>query len=98
MNAGAAYVAHEGESAPGLSQRDSDILEFERYWWKFAGAKEQAVREKFDMGSTRYYQVLNALIDRPEALEADPLLVRRLRRLRASRQRQRSARRLGFEI
>lgn len=85
-------------TAPGLTQRDSDILEFERHWWKYAGAKEQAVREKFDMSSTRYYQVLNALIDRPEALEADPLLVRRLRRLRASRQRQRSARRLGFEV
>jgi hypothetical protein len=84
--------------APGLTQRDSDILEFERHWWKYAGAKETAVREKFDMSSTRYYQVLNALIDRPEALEADPLLVRRLRRLRASRQRQRSARRLGFEL
>ena len=83
---------------PGLTQRDREILEFERHWWKYAGAKEQAVREKFDMSSTRYYQVLNALIDRPEALEADPLLVRRLRRLRASRQRQRSARRLGFEL
>jgi hypothetical protein len=83
---------------PALSERDRDILEFERHWWKYAGAKETAVREKFDMSSTRYYQVLNALIDRPEALEADPLLVRRLRRLRAARQRQRSARRLGFEI
>ena len=98
MDAANAFVAHEGEDTPGLSQRDREILEFERHWWKFAGAKEQAVREKFDMGSTRYYQVLNALIDRPEALEADPLLVRRLRRLRAARQRQRSARRLGFEL
>ena len=88
----------EQETAAGLSQRDREILEFERQWWKYAGAKEQAVREKFDMSSTRYYQVLNALIDRPEALEADPLLVRRLRRLRAARQRQRSARRLGFEV
>jgi hypothetical protein len=83
---------------PTLSERDRDILEFERQWWKYAGAKETAVREKFDMSATRYYQVLNALIDRPEALQADPLLVRRLRRLRATRQRQRSARRLGFEI
>ena len=83
---------------PSLSDRDRDILEFERQWWKYAGAKETAVREQFDMSATRYYQVLNALIDRPEALEADPLLVRRLRRLRATRQRQRSARRLGFEI
>ena len=74
------------------------MLDFERQWWKYAGAKEQAVREKFDMSSTRYYQVLNALIDRPEALAADPLLVRRLRRLRATRQRQRSARRLGFDL
>ncbi|MET1058298.1 MAG: DUF3263 domain-containing protein [Nocardioides sp.] len=81
-----------------LSARDTEILEFERQWWKYAGAKEQAVREKFDMSATRYYQVLNALIDKPEALAADPLLVRRLRRLRAARQRQRSARRLGFEL
>jgi hypothetical protein len=50
------------------------------------------------MSATRYYQVLNALIDRPEALAFDPLLVRRLRRLRAARQRARSARRLGFEV
>ena len=94
----AEHITAGQETAAGLSQRDRDILEFERHWWKYAGAKEQAVRENFDMSSTRYYQVLNALIDRPEALEADPLLVRRLRRLRASRQRQRSARRLGFEI
>jgi hypothetical protein len=94
----AEHIAAGQETAAGLSQRDRDILEFERHWWKYAGAKEQAVRDKFDMSSTRYYQVLNALIDRPEALEADPLLVRRLRRLRASRQRQRSARRLGFDI
>lgn len=99
---GAEPVVHspatEPVTTPELSERDRDILDFERQWWKFAGAKEQAVREKFDMSSTRYYQVLNALLDRPEALEHDPLLVRRLRRLRAQRQRQRSARRLGFEI
>lgn len=98
MDAANALPDGAGEVAPGLSDRDRDILEFERQWWKYAGAKETAVREKFDMSSTRYYQVLNALIDRPEALEADPLLVRRLRRLRAARQRQRSARRLGFEV
>lgn len=80
-----------------LSDRDSQILEFERQWWKYAGAKEQAIRDLFDMSATRYYQVLNALLDRPEALAADPMLVKRLRRMRAARQRQRSARRLGFE-
>ncbi len=98
----AATHAHEDttavEAAVELSERDCEILDFERQWWKYAGAKEQAVRDKFDMSATRYYQVLNALIDRPEALAHDPLLVRRLRRLRAARQRQRSARRLGFEV
>ena len=81
-----------------LSARDAEILAFERQWWKFAGAKEQAIRDKFQMSATRYYQVLNALIDKPEALAQDPLLVKRLRRLRASRQRSRSARRLGIDL
>ncbi len=80
-----------------LSDRDREILAFERHWWKYAGAKEQAIRNLFDMSATRYYQVLNALIDRPAALVADPMLVKRLRRLRASRQRARSARRLGLD-
>jgi Protein of unknown function (DUF3263) len=81
-----------------LSDRDREILAFERQWWKYAGAKEQAIRELFDMSATRYYQVLNALLDRPEALAADPMLVKRLRRLRTARQRARSARRLGIEV
>jgi Protein of unknown function (DUF3263) len=81
-----------------LSDRDVEILAFERQWWKFAGAKEQAVRDKFQMSATRYYQVLNALIDKPEALVQDPLLVKRLRRLRAARQRFRSAKRLGIDL
>src|SRR3954451_14884520 len=67
------------DDQPALSDRDREILEFERQWWKYAGAKETAVREQFDMSATRYYQVLNALIDRPEAMEVD-LLVRRRRR------------------
>lgn len=81
-----------------LPERDQQILEFERQWWKFAGAKEQAIREQFDMSATRYYQVLNALIDQPEALAFDPMLVKRLQRMRAARQRARSARRLGIEL
>jgi len=80
-----------------MTERELEILAFERQWWKYAGAKETAVRDLFDMSATRYYQVLNVLIDRPEALVADPMLVKRLRRLRASRQRTRSARRLGLD-
>jgi hypothetical protein len=90
---------HEGREPVGeLSARDAEILTFERQWWKFAGAKEQAIRDKFQMSATRYYQILNALIDKPEALAQDPLLVKRLRRLRATRQRNRSAKRLGIDL
>src|SRR5215211_2227098 len=80
-----------------LDRREREILAFEGQWWKYAGAKEQAIRELFDMSATRYYQVLNALIDKPEALSADPMLIKRLRRLRSSRQRARAAKRLGLE-
>jgi hypothetical protein len=81
-----------------LTEREQAVLAFERQWWKYAGAKEQAIRDLFDMSATRYYQVLNALIDRPEAMTFDPMLVKRLRRLRAARQRARSARRLGVQV
>jgi len=83
--------------AAELSERDREIIAFERQWWKYAGAKEQAIKELFDMSATRYYQVLNGLIDSPVALAHDPMLIKRLRRLRASRQRARSARRLGVQ-
>lgn len=91
----AATEAVHAESS--LSERDQQVLAFERQWWKYAGAKEQAIRELFDMSATRYYQVLNALIDDPAALAHDPMLVKRLRRMRSSRQRERTARRLGSD-
>lgn len=83
---------------PELSDRDRKMLEFERQWWKFAGSKEEAIRQQFDMSGTRYFQILNDLIDRPEALAADPLLVKRLRRMRSSRQKARAARNLGMRL
>jgi hypothetical protein len=98
---GGEHQADEGQAAgydDGLNRRDREILAFERQWWKYAGSKEDAIKELFSMSATRYYQVLNALVDRPEALAADPMLVKRLRRLRASRQKARAARRLGFEV
>lgn len=81
----------------GLDQRDIDILDFERSWWKHAGVKEQAIKERFDMSATRYYQVLNELLEKPEAMEHDPILVKRLKRLRMYRQKQRVARLLGAD-
>ena len=79
-------------TAPGLTSRELAMLSFERQWWRAAGAKETAIRDRFGLSPTRYYQVLNALVDRSEALAADPLLVRRLRRVRAARQRTRPSR------
>ena len=90
-NAVAATPPVTGEAT--LSERDLAILDFERQWWKFAGAKEQAVRELFDLSATQYYQVLSTLIDSPAALAAEPMLVKRLRRLRETRQRERTQRR-----
>jgi hypothetical protein len=98
MDAANALSTMTAPSTGELSERDQRILEFERQWWKYAGAKEQAVRDLFDMSATRYYQVLNSLLDRPEAMAFDPMLVKRLRRLRSARQRTRSARRLGIEV
>ncbi|MCM4077307.1 DUF3263 domain-containing protein [Paractinoplanes hotanensis] len=74
---------------PALGEREQQILAFEARWWKHAGSKEQAIRDTFGLGSTRYYQLLNALLDNPAALEHDPVLVGRLRRLRSSKARTR---------
>jgi hypothetical protein len=75
--------------AKQLGEREQQILAFEARWWKHAGSKEQAIRDTFGLGSTRYYQLLNALLDDPAALEHDPVLVGRLRRLRSTRARTR---------
>lgn len=79
-----------------LSEHDLAILEHERAWWKYPGAKESSIREKFGLSATRYYMQLNRIIEDPAALEADPLLVRRLIRLRDARRVQRSADRLSL--
>ena len=90
MDAGAAHVVE----SLALDERDASILSFERQWWRYAGAKEDAIRDLFGMTATQYYQVLNSLIDSPAALAQDPVLVKRLLRMRAARRRGRSARAL----
>jgi len=75
-----------------LTDLEVRILEFERNWWRFAGAKETAIKELFDLTAPRYYQLLNDLIDREDALLAAPMLVKRLRRLREARMAARTAR------
>jgi len=70
-----------------LTDRDRAILDFERSWWSESGPKEAHIRERFELSATRYYQILNELLESPEANEYDPLVVRRLRRMRGRRRR-----------
>jgi hypothetical protein len=72
-----------------LTDRDREILDFERSWWTEPGPKDTAIRARFELSGTRYYQHLTELQDDPDALAYDPLLVRRLRRARDRRRRAR---------
>lgn len=72
-------------SVSTLTELEVRILEFEKNWWRYAGAKESAIKELFDMKPPAYYQLLNNLIDRPDAMVAAPMLVKRLRRIRDAR-------------
>jgi hypothetical protein len=81
-----------------LDQRSRDVLDFEREAWKLTVTKERAIRERFGFSPSRYHQVLHRIIDRPEALVYDPMLVRRLRRVREVRRRARTASGLGVRV
>jgi hypothetical protein len=82
----------------GLDERERRILDFERDAWRLKVAKERAIRETFGISATRYHQLLHRAVDRPEALAYDPMLVRRLRRLREIRRKRRTAHRLGIRL
>jgi hypothetical protein len=88
----------KAEEGAALEQRDRELLDFEREAWKLRIPKERAIRERFGFSSARYHQLMNRAIDRPEALTYDPMLVRRLRRIRDARRRKRTAGRLGIPL
>ena len=73
------------ETSAALSDLEVRILDFERQWWRYAGAKETGIKEQFNISAREYYELLNNLIDREDALAAAPLLIKRLRRLREAR-------------
>lgn len=84
------------DAAPaGLSQRDRAVLDLEKTAWRSRAAKDRAIRDRFDISPTRYYQVLNALLDDPAALAAEAELINRLRRERETRRAARSPRHAG---
>ena len=72
-----------------LTERDKAIIDFERSWWNETGPKEALIRDRFELSAARYYQILNELLEMPEAYEHNPLVVRRLQRLRDRRRRAR---------
>ncbi len=76
----------------GISERDARVLDFEREWWRHAGAKEEAIRQAFGLSAARYYQLLNVVIDTADALRYDPMLVSRLLRARDARTTARASR------
>ena len=80
------------QTEPELGELELRVLDFERAWASRLGAKDAAIRAEFSIPAARYYQMLYALIDSPVALRSDPLLVRRLQRLRDTRSRARAAR------
>jgi uncharacterized protein DUF3263 len=85
-------------SRQGMDDRSREILDFEREAWKLTVTKERAIRERFGFSPARYHQLLHRIIDRPEAVALDPMLVRRLRRLREVRRRARTASGLGVRV
>jgi len=72
-----------------LSDRDRQILDLERTWWTEPGSKEAAIRQGLGLSPTRYYRLLNGLLESVDAHDYDPLVVRRLRRVRERRRRSR---------
>ena len=73
----------------GLSDRDRVMLDFEGSWWLEGGSKEDAIKARFDLSAARYYRIIAALTDSPEAERYAPLVVRRLRLVRDRRRRAR---------
>ncbi len=77
--------ADQGTTPRSFGNSDRAILEFEHGTWTYPGAKQAEIYDRFAMSGTRYYQLLNWILDQPEAEAYDAMLVRRLRRLREQR-------------
>ncbi|MYM20706.1 DUF3263 domain-containing protein [Brevibacterium sp. 5221] len=94
-----AAPAQQPDGAPvaegGLSELEAAVLDFERRWYTYGGPKDHAIRERFDMTAAGYFQVLNSLLDSAAAYQRDPILIKRLRRIRDSRQRGRAQSRIA---
>ena len=65
-----------------LSDHERAVIDFEREWWQLGSTKNVEIKARFEISTSSYYRSLHVLVDRPEALDYDPLTVRRLRKRR----------------
>ena len=85
-----------GDADGALDERSIRVLAFEGRAWQQAGLKAEAIREEFGISAARYYRILGELIDSPAALRHDPMLVKRLQRMREARAATRARRSLSI--
>lgn len=88
----------DGGATPpgGLDERARRILAFESRAFRDEGSKAEAIRAEFDLSAPRYYRILGDLLESPAALRYDPMLVKRLLRLRDARRATRRTRTLSL--
>jgi hypothetical protein len=80
-----------GQSVAVITERQQAILDFERSFWTYDDPKEALIRARFHCPADEYYAELNDLLELPEAMAHDPLVVRRLQRQRLRKRRGRLA-------
>ena len=76
-------------SSSPLPERARAMIEFEATWFDLDEDRHLAIRARFARSVEDYNLELNRVIDDPQALAADPLVVLRLRRQRERRRRSR---------
>lgn len=74
----AGQTTEAAEKLEGLTELERGVLAIEKKRWRYQGSKEQAIVKTLGINATRYYQILNALLDDERVLAAEPLLVKRL--------------------
>ena len=74
-----------------LTVRESMAITLAARRYKHGGAKDSDILDQLGMTPTRFWQYVNALLDRPDVLAAYPSEVKRLQRLRDQRRRARAS-------
>jgi hypothetical protein len=70
-----------------LTDRQRDVLDFERTWWQFDQSRDELIRARFGCAPDEYDAELEDVLEHPGAMRHDPLVVRRFQRRRLRRRR-----------